>query len=200
MPLLRHVFLDNQTQIIVWRIEEDFMEYQLIPDLCNNKNASRRLEKMAIRYVLDNFFDQLELSYDVQGKPALTKSDKFISISHSNLNLVVGIGENDLGLDIELISDKAVNISRKFIHKNDFLITDSMNENYHKTLIWSAKEALFKKYSQKEHLIFKQQIAIETIDENSRVLNSKVEFTDGTAIREFLSYSLIEDFILVHSN
>ena len=81
MPLLRHVFLDNQTQIIVWRIEEDFLEYQLIPDLCNIKNASRRLEKMAIRYVLDNFFDQLQLSYDVQGKPALTKSDKFISIT-----------------------------------------------------------------------------------------------------------------------
>ena len=100
MPLLENFILDNQTQIIVWRIEEEFLEYQSIPDISNINHLSRRKEKMAIRYVLDNFFDQSELSYDSQGKPFLINSDRFISISHSHSHLVVGIGENDLGLDI----------------------------------------------------------------------------------------------------
>ena len=57
MPLLENFILDNQTQIIVWRIEEEFLEYQSIPDISNINHMSRRKEKMAIRYVLDNFFD-----------------------------------------------------------------------------------------------------------------------------------------------
>ena len=200
MPLLKHFILDNQTQIIVWRIEEEFLEYQSIPDISNINHMSRRKEKMAIRYVLDNFFDQSELSYDSQGKPFLINSDRFISISHSHSHLVVGIGENDLGLDIELITNKAVKISKKFIHKNDFQATQSMSESFHKTLLWSSKEAIFKKYSQKEHLIFKKQIVINSIDQTSKQLNSTVVFRDGAKIHERLSYHSMEDFILVHSN
>ncbi len=200
MPLLKHLSFDNQTQIIVWRIEEDFLEYQWIPDISNINHMSRRKEKMAAHYVLDNFFDQFELSYDSQGKPFLTNSDKFISISHSHSHLVIGIAENDLGLDIQLVTNKAVKISRKFIHENDFGAAQSMSESFHKTLIWSSKEAIFKKYSHKEHLIFKKQIVINSIDQTSKQLNLTVEFKGGAKIHERLSYHTIEDFILVHSN
>ncbi|MAZ37534.1 MAG: hypothetical protein CL842_08800 [Crocinitomicaceae bacterium] len=200
MPLLKHFKSNNQKQIIVWRMEEEFLEYQSIPEIREIKHSSRRKEKIAVLYLLANFFDEVELSYDDQGKPQLSNSNKFISISHSNAILAVGIGNNDFGLDIEKLTHKAVRISKKFIHDNDFRIVESMSESFHKTLIWSAKEAIFKKYSQREHLIFKKQIAVESIDEAGQLLNVKIEFSEGSVRNEKLSYCSIDDFILVYSN
>lgn len=199
MPLVKKYARNAQMQIIVWSMDEEFLEYEWLDEIRDISHSARRKEKKTLRYVLDHYFKPFELSYDQQGKPSLTNSDDFISISHSKDMLVVAVSDRDFGVDVEIISPKALNVSSKFIHVNDFNLSNDILEEYHKTIIWSAKEAIFKKYSQKEHLIFKQQIAIVSIDENNGRLKARIEFQDDNKVFEELQYYTIEDHILVHT-
>ena len=65
---------------------------------------------------------------------------KNISISHTQKFIAIIISDSPVGIDIEKIDERALNTAPKFINLN--LHKNLTNESA--TLIWSAKECLFK--------------------------------------------------------
>ena len=101
------------------------------------------------------------LSYDDNGKPHLL-NNKFISISHSFDYCGVIVSDVKVGLDIEKLRSKILNISNKFVSSSDrnLIKLDSV-ENI--TKIWTIKEAVFKAFGY-SGIDFKENILIESIN------------------------------------
>ena len=101
------------------------------------------------------------LFYDKSGKPHLS-NNKFISISHSFEYCGVIVSDVKVGLDIEKLRPKILNISKKFISESDWnLIKLSSVENV--TKVWTIKEAVFKAFGHKA-IDFKKNIIITSIN------------------------------------
>jgi phosphopantetheinyl transferase len=101
------------------------------------------------------------LFYDKNGKPHLS-NNKFISISHSFEYCGVIVSDVKVGLDIEKLRPKILNISKKFISESDWnLIKLSSVENV--TKVWTIKEAVFKAFGHKA-IDFKKNIIITSIN------------------------------------
>ena len=70
--------------------------------------------------------------------------DEFISISHTLNTVGIAVSEKfKLGLDIEVVRPKILNIKHKFLSVEEltFIDTESIAEL---TKVWTAKEALYK--------------------------------------------------------
>ncbi|MDO9275766.1 MAG: 4'-phosphopantetheinyl transferase superfamily protein [Lutibacter sp.] len=154
MPLYKTIKPNNHTTIYVWKIEES------LHDLAENMPLKERSEKrlvvmksdlhkrgfLSVRHLLKVAgYTDLDLYYNDNGKPHLTDG-KNISITHSYTFSAIAISDTAIGIDIEknrekikIIQHRFVNFEKGFIHKNDDYIEQL-------TVIWGAKEALYKIY------------------------------------------------------
>tara|TARA_B100001059_G_C17375472_1_gene351807 strand:- start:200 stop:565 length:366 start_codon:yes stop_codon:yes gene_type:complete len=82
-------------------------------------------------------------------------NDKHISISHSNRLVAIIISEQQVGIDIEEVSEKALRLSSKFVSKKN--LKNLTKEKA--TLIWCIKEAVYK-WHQKGGVNFTKDIII----------------------------------------
>ncbi|MGD1998669.1 MAG: 4-phosphopantetheinyl transferase, partial [Flavobacteriaceae bacterium] len=126
MPIYKHLKINAQTALWVWRINEsetDLLEQiQLTPN-CNSRlkairSADHRKAFLAIRCLLKSLQVPLtDLYYDTHGKPHL-KSGTHISISHAQNYAAVALSKADVGLDIEQHRSKIKRVVHKFINPN----------------------------------------------------------------------------------
>ncbi|OGX83655.1 hypothetical protein BEN49_12340 [Hymenobacter coccineus] len=65
-----------------------------------------------------------------------------------------------VGVDVELVRDKARRISTKFLADNELAAAQAVGTDAHFTLLWSAKETLYK-LAERRGLIFKEQLLLE---------------------------------------
>jgi len=101
-------------------------------------SEKRKLEFYFSRVLWLTFNQTQKLNYKTTGKPILDKG--FLSMSHSHNYIVIAYSETiELGIDIELISEKINRVKSKFLHPKD---------NYSNlkdlTQLWTIKEAFFK--------------------------------------------------------
>ena len=106
-------------------------------------NIQRKREFVATRILRHELFGFEHIHYDQVGAPFI-EGEGFISISHSKN--IVGIGmckDFKIGLDIEPIHDKILNIKHKFLSLDEIekLDCDSTTEL---TKVWSGKESMYK--------------------------------------------------------
>ncbi|MGZ3862387.1 MAG: 4'-phosphopantetheinyl transferase family protein [Bacteroidia bacterium] len=126
----------------------------------SGSNEKRANEKAAalhlVRFVLGN---DVEINYEKSGKPYLQNGPD-ISITHSHDYLAVAFSRKGaVGIDIEKVRDKIINIRRKFMSAEELKqVTDSSLEEH--TIYWCAKEALYKAAGI-EGLIFAEQLHIQ---------------------------------------
>lgn len=154
MPLFKTIKPNNHTTIYVWKIEES------LNDLAENMPITARSEErllsmksdlhkrgfLSVRHLLKAAgHSDLDLFYNDNGKPNLTDG-KNISITHSFTFSAIAISDFAIGIDIEknrekikIIQHRFVNFEKGFIHKDDDYIEQL-------TVIWGAKEALYKIY------------------------------------------------------
>ncbi|MHB1146869.1 MAG: 4'-phosphopantetheinyl transferase family protein [Lutibacter sp.] len=154
MPLYKTIKPNNHTTIYVWKIEES------LSDLAENMPLTTRSEErlismksdlhkrgfLSVRHLLKAAgYNDFDLYYNDNGKPHLTDG-KNISITHSYTFSAIAISEAAIGIDIEknrgkikIIQHRFVNFEKGFIHKDDDYIEQL-------TVIWGAKEALYKIY------------------------------------------------------
>jgi|TARA_B100001093_G_scaffold49996_1_gene42530 phosphopantetheinyl transferase len=126
------------------------------------KSLSQRRQFLGVQNLLKlHQINNDILSYDDNGKPHLP-NNKFISISHSFDYCGVIVSDVKVGLDIEKLRSKILNISNKFVSASDrnLIKLDSV-ENI--TKIWTIKEAVFKAFGY-SGIDFKENILIESIN------------------------------------
>lgn len=206
MPFYKNISLPNHTNIYIWRIDEEISE--LKENLFLNEISLNRLEKMkslnhikgflAVRKLLNTIaYSDSDLFYDSFGKPFL-KDGKHISISHSHEFACIIISDNNVGIDIELKSEKIIkNVALLF--NEDFILNFKGNKEDAISLTtfgWGIKEAIFKLIPEND-VSFKDNISIEPFLVNEKICIVKVLIND-----KITSYSVqldeIENYVLAY--
>lgn len=170
MPLYKTIKHNENTTVFVWKIEESLQE--LIDSVEMNERSQKRVGGMkseshikgflAVRKLLEVAgLSDFELFYTDDGKPHL-KNGKCITISHSFDFSVIAISDSEIGVDIEKNREKIQRIASKFIGKeSEFLVEENLVEQL--TVIWGAKESLFKIHPD-GGLLFIEHLPIEAFN------------------------------------
>jgi phosphopantetheinyl transferase len=139
---LQQIIKENNIKIGLWEIEESLEELLQLTEKISIPNCNtekRKKEFLISRLLLNNMSPNSSITYNKFGAPELN-NDNCISISHSKRLVAIIISKQQVGLDIEEISEKALRVSSKFISLNN--LKDLTAEKA--TLIWCCKEAVFK--------------------------------------------------------
>ena len=170
MPLIRLQKINEDSWMGMWRIEEEigwfFREIDLEieePDVLTNiTNHYKKLEWLATRTVMHAICAKLNIAYpgivkDEHGKPFLRDHSHPISVTHSYPYVAAIIhSEKEVGIDLEkLKEDKILRIAKKFMNSEEYAY--SHQDPRISTLIWCAKESLYKLHGRK-FVIFKEDL------------------------------------------
>ncbi|MCD8412685.1 4'-phosphopantetheinyl transferase superfamily protein [Tenacibaculum finnmarkense genomovar finnmarkense] len=180
MPVHKTITINSNTNVLIWKIEESFDE--LSENITLNKRSINRLNSMksdlhrkgflSVRQLLKqaNYTDD-DLIYDEFGKPHL-KDGKFISITHSFIFSAIIISDDKpVGIDIEKQRDKIVKIAPKFTPIEAYKSIANHSALVSKlTVVWGAKESLYKIYGKKK-LHFLKNIYIDDFSFESNETN-----------------------------
>ncbi|MGI9546906.1 MAG: 4'-phosphopantetheinyl transferase family protein [Flavobacteriaceae bacterium] len=185
MPLYQTISVSESTRIYVWKVQES--EHELAENTILTENSKIRVSGMrseihrrgylSIRHLLaevgctDN-----DLYYDDVGKPHL-KDDSYISITHSGIFTgIIVSSEKEVGIDIEKQREKIIPIAHKFTPIDEYSsITDPLDLIRKLTIVWGAKESLYKIYAT-PGLSFKDHIHIHDFGLDERATGGKISF------------------------
>lgn len=169
MPLFLNIDEGN-TRIWIWKIDgsEDLLLKSLPinfqKELMFIKAPLARLHYVSTRYLLKNYAKINSIHKDANGMPITGKKNEFISITHDNDFSAVAFSLKKVGIDVQEVTGKIKRIANRFVHKEDKI---NINDEYRVlTLIWAAKEAVFK-YLQKTGVVFKEELKIIQTGEDS---------------------------------
>ncbi|WP_306353375.1 4'-phosphopantetheinyl transferase family protein [Flavobacterium sp. '19STA2R22 D10 B1'] len=207
MPIYKIITLNTDTKVLVWKITETFEA--LYGGLELNQSNCNRIECMksdvhqrgflSVRKLLEAMgYSDFDLFYDENGKPHL-KDGKHISITHSFGFSAIIVSNESVGIDIELRREKIMKIANKFIgHEFEFLDSTKIKEYIRKlTVIWGAKEAIYKMNSIKG-LSFKQHINVDSFITDNKQGTATVIMDELRKKYKFY-FEEVEDFTLVYA-
>ena len=152
MPLFYQQDINETTRLGIWKIEEteDFF-LKAVPLQRNITHPHKRLQLLAGRYLLPFLFPDFpnkEIEIADTRKPFLPDEQYHFSISHcSHYAAAIVSSTNRVGVDIELITPRVERIKHKFLHPDElqFVHTHDIADRVSLlTLLWSAKESMFK--------------------------------------------------------
>ena len=152
---------------------------------------------LSVRHLLKEAgYSDDDLYYLEDGKPHLT-DQKHISITHSFNFSAIAISDAEIGIDIEknrekikIIQHKFVNFENGFINKEDDLIAQL-------TVIWGAKESLFKIYPH-GGLTFKHDIDINSFKISDKKTTGFIKIENWDKQYD-IRFEQIENFSLVYA-
>lgn len=207
MPLFKKIQFNAVTTIYVWKITEPLE--QLFEEVSLNPKCQSRIEGMkselhqrgflSVRKLLiEAGYTDFDLYYDEFGKPHL-QDGKHISITHSYQFSSIIISDETVGIDIELQREKIIRIADKFCDTEfQYLDREKTTEYIKKlTVIWGAKEAIFKIRNEKG-ISFKDHIAVNEFDLNQTLAIANLHF--GGLHKEFnIYFEEMEGFTLVYA-
>ena len=161
MPQLSVEKINPHTTLLVWKITEteEQLKSQLpesVLETITNKNyksESRRLEVMATYALLTSYLKapSVIIDHNSNGQPLL--DGFYISISHTNGYACVLLStQKVVAIDIEYRSDRIERIRSKFTSIEDLL------------LVWSAKETLYKYFSEDD--LMYNEMKVESISDS----------------------------------
>ena len=192
MPIFFQHQINDTTRLGIWKIEEseEFFKGN-VPQHRDVTHPHKRLQHLAGRFLLQFLFPDFPYALiriaDTR-KPFLPDEQFHFSISHCG-DFAAAIVSKDrrVGIDVEMPSSKIERIKEKFLHEEEFkifsigvLLDNVQYEMFNAqfttpdsrlpTLLWSAKESVFKWYGDggvdfKENILLKKQHeSNETID------------------------------------
>ena len=170
MALYKTLTVNKATKVLIWKIEESISKLQ--EGIVLSENSTTRLNSMksqlhqrgflSIRHLLKEVgYTDADLFYDEFGKPHL-KNGKYISITHSfTFSAIIVSDKFHVGIDIEKQREKILKIARKFTPFEEYKTIANVDALISKlTIVWGAKESLYKIYGKKK-LLFLHHIYIE---------------------------------------
>jgi len=138
------------------------------------------------------------ITKDDWGKPHLNQTDIWMSVTHSFPYVVVMMDKfQPVGIDIEAPSPKISRIAHKFLHEKEaYAKTDKISQ----TIIWAAKEALYK-YHGRKRLSFREQIIIDKFKNSEHGAISGRIIENGIKEEHQLVYKYVyeKDYLLVYT-
>jgi phosphopantetheinyl transferase len=182
VPIFFQQQINEDTRLGVWKIEEteEFFKGN-VPQHRDVTHPHKRLQHLAGRFLLQFLFP--DFPYDLiqiadTRKPFLPAEQYHFSISHCGDYAAAIVSRNKrVGIDIEIPVEKIAGIMYKFLtakeHELFKLIPGDgsiVNTYQLPTLLWSAKESVFKWYGdggvdfRKQIQLKKQHESTETID------------------------------------
>jgi phosphopantetheinyl transferase len=182
---------ENNCKIALWKITEtlkDLLQVSNIISIPDFNTKERKKEWLVSRLLLNKINPNTTISYNAFGAPELDNGN-YISISHSKGLVAIIISQQQVGVDIEEIAEKALRVSSKFISKNN--LKDLTAEKA--TLIWCCKEAIYK-WHQKGKVDFITDIKIHPF-ESMQMGGGRAEFRNTQLI---LNYQKIHNHYLVY--
>jgi len=195
VPIFFQHQLDGNTRLGIWKIEEteEFFRDK-VPEHRNVTHPHKRLQHLSGRYLLQFLFPDFPYSLiriaDTR-KPFLPDEQYHFSISHcGDYAAAIVSKDSRVGIDVEIPVKKIEKIRDKFLKAGEleiFNIQYSINNIQLLTLLWSAKESVFKWYGnggvdfRKQIQLLKQNEANETID----CFFSKIESELNIHYRQF---------------
>ena len=191
MPIIDDVSLLPKTRVVIWEINESVKDLKSKINLSNDslkllnqkKSEIHKKQFLAIRNIF-NFLcvDEKDLRYVKSGKPIFLNKNK-ISISHSGNYAALIISENNVGIDIEIINDKALKLKSKFLETE---LNYPLELNKETSLVyWNIKESIFKAVD-KVGIDFKKNILVPPLNMNKNV--AKSWYVDDDEIYSFDTY------------
>lgn len=205
MSLYKTLTVNTTTKVLIWKIEESIAF--LKEGISLSENSANRLNSMkselhqkgflSIRHLLKNVaYTDFDLIYDDFGKPHL-KDGKFISITHSFTFTAIIISDNlHVGIDIEKQRDKILKIAHKFTPIEEYNTIANVDAKISKlTIVWGAKESLYKIYGKKK-LLFLHHIYIEDFKFNDGKSKGEIRF-DGETFAYKIQFLEFEGFTCV---
>ena len=206
MSLYLHAHPNLHTQLLVWSIDESIDE--LYGNLVLTEQSQQRINSMkselhqraflSVRQLLLQLdYTDADLYYDASGKPHLTDG-KCISISHSHQMAVVIVSNQAVGVDVELVRKKVAKIGPKFCTSElQYLAPDLSTEIQRLTVIWGAKEAVYKIVN-REGISFNHHIFVAPFELSSTKTSALLSF--DSLHRPFsIQYQLIANYALVYA-
>ena len=140
MPLKQRVNIDEQTQILIWQIEETLEALQ--KNLKLSKAETIRFQKRKIishqKEFLEAGVSPEGLSHDPDGIPHL-ESGQQLSISHTKNLAGIALGSQPLGIDLEVYRPKIERIAPRFLNAEENYALESPMKIEKLSLIWTAK-------------------------------------------------------------
>lgn len=167
MPLIRTIQMDQSTRLGVWKIGEQEQEgffrsrVNISPEI---HHPHKRLQHFAGRYLLLELFPDFpikEIRVMNSRKPVLQCNSFHFSISHCRDYVAAIVSKKAaVGIDIEAMQPKIEKVSHKFLGPEERAFMDPQHTLAHKTICWSAKEAVYKWYGLGS-IDFKEHIRLE---------------------------------------
>ncbi|WP_237276545.1 4'-phosphopantetheinyl transferase family protein [Tenacibaculum ovolyticum] len=207
MPVHKTLTVNETTKVLIWKIEESFEN--LSDGITLTQRSSDRLNGMksdlhrrgflSVRHLLNEVgYTDADLVYDEFGKPHL-RDGKFISITHSfTFSGIIISDDTPVGIDIEKQRDKILKIAHKFtpieayksIANHDALVSKL-------TIVWGAKESLYKIYGKKK-LLFLNNIYIEDFSFETNETTGKILY-EGVTDEYKIHFLETEGFTCVYA-
>ena len=177
MALFYQHNINQDTKLGIWHIEEpESFFLEKVPLKKNVTHPFKRRQHLAGRYLLSYLFPDFpveEILIADTRQPFLAGEQYHFSISHcGSYAAAIVSGSSRVGVDIEMITPRIERVADKFLNEGEIHF---FNEDYalfleqwglrgrieqeFQTLIWSAKEALFKWYGKGE-LDFKKHMQL----------------------------------------
>lgn len=152
MPLFYQQDINETTRLGVWKIEEDESFFsRTVPLQHSITHPNKRLQHLAGRYLLPYLFPDFPttaIEIADTRKPFLSGEQYHFSISHCGRYAAALVSSTErVGIDIEMITPRVEKIKHKFLHPDELAFVHSQDipqQTELLTLLWSAKEAMFK--------------------------------------------------------
>lgn len=189
MPLYKTITVNKTTKVLIWKIEESIEELKSGIEL--SENSTKKLDAMkselhqkgflSVRHLLKEIgLKDVDLYYDDFGKPHLNGGN-FISITHSFEFAAIIFSKNSaVGIDIEKQREKILKIAHKFTPIEEYKTIANADALISKlTIVWGAKESLYKIYGKKK-LLFLHHIHIEDFKFDDKKTIGEIRFNGLT--------------------
>ncbi len=206
MPLFQDTRPQLGTRMLIWKVTESLThlqsQIQLRPEsqarLESMKSELHQRAFLSVRMLLlEAGYTDFDLFYDIFGKPHL-QDGQHISITHSHEFAAIIISDQKVGIDIELQREKIKSIASKFCDAElSFLVEQSQDYIPKLTVIWGAKEAIFKIRNEKG-ISFKNHIRVHQFHLKDQFANAELIF-DEVPQNYDLYFQEIENFSLVYA-
>jgi len=206
MPIEQIINPSAQHKVAVWRVTESLDELLQLITLSTQDGEtvnSFRLEKrkkewLACRILLQHLIGKYpQIEYKKSGKPFLANHTYHISLSHTDGFVAASVSTQPTALDIEICSPRVEKVAQRYMHDKEWAFVDDNQHLSYLTLIWSAKETLFKHFDE-SMVVFKDHFRIAPFQLNSEgSFQASCFFYDET-INLQLDYLHLPEFVLVY--